>query len=182
MKILTLILFFNIHLFGLSQTDTIRVDIDELSVDFKTCECILFGNCRKYSYPVKADWTRADSLFIGNSDTIYFLLKDHGVTKIEGYKLPQSEVYGIVLFYNNESELTKIEIWEEYYLQHGNDWASWSDAPDWKKQTLYNNNEIIKETIKSIIYDEKKGFARCIEIIYYQKGIKRRTKIKNQYF
>ena len=182
MKILTLILFFNIQLFGLSQIDTIRVEIDELSIDLKTCECILFGGCRKFSYPVKADWKITDSLFIGNSDTIYFLLKDHGVTIIEGHKLPESEVYGKVLFYNKVSKITKIETWEEYYLHHGNDWTSWSDAPDWKKQSIFSNNELIKETTKSIIYDEKKGFSRRIEVIYYKNGIKRRTKIKNQYF
>lgn len=182
MKILTLLLFLSIHLFSFSQIDTIRVGIDQLSIDLKTCECILFGDCRKYSYPVKADWKRADSLFIGNSDTVYFIVKDHGVTKIKGLKLPESEVYGEVLFYNTESELTKIEIWKENYLQHGNDWASWSDVPDWKKQSIYSNNELIKETTKSIVYDENKGFSRRIEVIYYKNGIKRRTKIKNQYF
>jgi hypothetical protein len=182
MKILISILFVIFYHVVFSQSDTIQVNIAEMSIDFKTCECILFGDCRKYSHPVKADWKKADSLFIGNSDTIYFLLQDHGVTKIEGHKLPESEVYGIVHFYNKESELTKIEIWEEYYLQHGNDWASWSDAPDWKKQMVYSNNELIRETTKSIIYDEKKGFARRIEVIYYKNGIKRKTKIKNQYF
>lgn len=181
MKVLPFLLLLICHI-GFSQTDTVRVDIEEMSINFKTCECILFGGCRSYSFPSSKYWKSADSLFISNSDTIYLLLSDHGVLKIEGAKLPENEAYGEVKFYNKNSELVKIEIWDIYYLQHGDDWAAWSDAPDWKKQMVYKNGELIRETTKSIIHDDEKGFARRIETNFYKNGIKKRTKNKYQYF
>ncbi|MFN6086992.1 MAG: hypothetical protein ACK476_18950, partial [Fluviicola sp.] len=62
MKKSTLILFLFINLIGFSQIDTVKVDLADMSINFKTCECTLFGNCRTYSYPIPKDWKRADSL------------------------------------------------------------------------------------------------------------------------
>ena len=182
MKLLTLILVSFIHHVGHSQTDTIRVDLDEMSIDFRTCECLLFGGCRKFSFPVKADWKRADSLFIGNQDTICFVLEDHGIVKIEGCKKTEGEAFGNIKFYNKHSELSKVEIWEPVYLTNENNAASWSDGYYWATQLVYKKNALIKETTRSLLYDEKKGYAQKTEVITFKNGKKKGTKIKIQYF
>ena len=182
MKLLTFILFILIHLFGFSQSDTIHVDLNEMSIDLKTCECILFGGCRQYSYPGSESWKRADSLFIGNQDTVYFVLEDNGEIKIEGNKKPKGEVYGKINFYTKNSALSKVEIWEEVYLIHENEGASWADGYYWSKQLIYKNNLLIKESTRSLLFDEKKEFAQKTEVIHFKNGIKKRSKIKIRYF
>lgn len=144
--------------------------------------CLLFGSCSNYSYPVSSEWTKADSLFIANSDTVYLYLMDQGVLHLEGIKLPESEMQGVIRFYDNNQELFKIEIWEEYYLHHGNVWASWTDAPEWRVQMIYKNGELTKETTRSIIHTDKLGFARKTETNLYRKGVKQKTKTKYQQF
>jgi hypothetical protein len=178
MKIAKLILFLLIYNNCFSQIDTVKVDLADMSINFKTCECTLFGNCRTYSYPIPKDWKRADSLFIGNIDTIYFVLKDHGKTKIEGYKLPDREAFGKILFYNKASEIIKIEFWQDYSLQQENNNVSFGDAPYWKKQLIYRNSKLIKETTKSIYRLKEKEFVHRIEVKYYKKEVLKRTKIK----
>lgn len=94
MKQLTFVLYLLLQLSGYSQTDTLRVDLHELSIDLRTCECLLFSNCRHFSYQLPTDWKRADSLFIGNQDSIYFILSDRGKVKITGYKTPGEMLSG----------------------------------------------------------------------------------------
>lgn len=182
MKTLTIIWSIFVHSVGFSQTDTIRVDLHDLSINFKTCECFLFGGCRSYSYPVKADWKRADSLFICNQDTIYFVLTDHGLVKIEGLKKPEGEACGKINFYNKHSELVKTEIWEAVFLDMENGSASWSDGYYWAKQMHYKKGILISEIIRSIVFDEKKGFGQKTEIIYRKGSIIKRIKTKIQFY
>lgn len=182
MKTLTFILYFITPLFSNSQADTIRVNVEEMSIDRKTCECILFRNCREFSYPVSSYWKRSDSLFIGNQDTIYFILMNHGTVILEGNKQPKGQVFGKVKLYNRRSELIKVELWEPVYLIRENDAASWSDGYYWSTQSIYQKNQITKEKSRFIIYDEKKGYAQKTEVHFFKNGESRRIKTKIQYF
>jgi hypothetical protein len=147
------------------------------------CEKYLFRNFRTLSSPALHLWTTVDSAFIQNPDTIYVMIKQNGKLVLEGQKLPGAEAYGEVKIYNSNSELIKIEIWNEVpYLQIGNAFASWSDGAHWMKQLNYKRGELIRETNRSIAHDVKKGFACRTEITYYQNGKKKRTRIKNKYF
>jgi hypothetical protein len=181
MKKLTFAFYLLFQLFGYTQTDTVRIDLHEMSIDLRTCECLLFSNCRQLSYPAPANWKRADSLFIGNQDTIYFTLSDSGKVKIAGYKTPSGNAFGEIQFYNNKSELIKIEFTEEVSLIRGDAEVSWSDGWYWSKQYLYKKNVVTKETSRSIIYDDQKGFAQKTTITHYKRGIKKRTNVTYRY-
>jgi hypothetical protein len=151
-------------------------------LDFKTCDCILFSSCHRFSYPEIGRWKKADSLFVYNKNTIYFTLAENGIVRIEGYKFSESEVCGEVKFYNKNAELIKIEVWEDYFLQHGDYWASWTDGAEWAKQKIYKKGLLTMEVTRSIIYDDKKGFARSTETIRYKKDKAAKRKVKFQYF
>lgn len=182
MKSLISFLFVFVYFSGHAQDDTLIFDVEELSIDFKTCECVLFHDCRSYSYPGETDRNKADSLFIENNDTVFVVLRVNGVPRIEGYKLPKDGIHGKVRFFNANSELVKIEIWEGCGLEHGGNTASWSDDLHWRRKAVYRNTQLSKETTRSIIFNEKKGFARHIEVKRYKNGVLRRTKIRNRYF
>lgn len=181
--ILNIALFFFFATNVYAQDDTLEFDIESVALNMNKCEKYLFGNFRRLVSPALNLWTTSDSAFICNSDTIYVKIRQEGKVVIECAKLPSSEVFGEVKFYNSKSEITLIEVWDNQpYLEHGNANVSWGDGRCWITRKVYRKGQLFKEIKRSIIYDDQKGFARRTEINYFKNGVKKRTRLRNQYF
>lgn len=181
--ILIIALFYFSTTNAYTQYDTLKFDIERVALNIDECEKYLFRNFKTLSSPPLHLWTPSDSAFISNVDTIYVMIYQDGKLVIECTKLPQAEAYGEVKFYNSDSYLTKIEVWNEQpYLQHGSTTVNWSDEADWVTQKKFRNGELFKEVKRSIIHDDQKGFARRTETNYFKNGVKKRTRLRNQYF
>lgn len=138
---------------------------------------------RRHSSPPLHLWTATDSAFINNPDTIFVRLFKSNHLFLTCTKLPFSEAYGEVRYYNSSSDLSKIEIWNiRPVAQHENDFVTWNDASNWFNRKKFKDDELVKEIQRSIVYVDQKGFAYRTTTIRYKDGLEKRRKTRDQYF
>ena len=137
-------------------------------MNFSQCNKILFGFHGTLRYPTNDTWTKADSSFINNRDTIYFKIIHRGILRIEGYKLPEREAVNEIKFYNSKLRLYKIEYWKEAFgANHENEYGSWSETSAWQAKKVFERNDTYKLFERSVQYSEKKKWMKVTKVYQY---------------
>lgn len=154
---------------GFCQMDTVTIDTDKTALNYFQCKKILFDFGKTLRYPTNGTWTKEDSSFINNSDTIYFRIIHHKKLRVEGKKLPQREATDTVKFYNAKLRMYKIEYWKEAFgTNHGNEFASWSETSAWQFKIVFKKNDTYRLFTRSLKYSKGKKWLRITEIIKYE--------------
>ncbi|MBI1307501.1 MAG: hypothetical protein GC181_12945 [Bacteroidetes bacterium] len=182
-SVLIFTLFFFNSLVSKSQTDTLRINIEDMVLTTRLYRHYLFEIEGHYSIPPQDKWTASDSALIENEDTAYFMIYKRGQLLLAGYKLPESHAIGEVRFYNSKSSLYKTEIWvNNYGLEYGDTFACWDDGPCWTIQKYFKKETLKKEIYREILHDEIQGFVSRTTILKYKKSKIIKRKIKEEPF
>lgn len=152
-----------------SQEDTVAVNTKTAALTYKKCKQYLFGFWRRMSSPTLESWTKTDSAFINNTDTIYFRIIHNGNLRFEGHKLPKAEAIGEIKFYDSKSNLYRIEYWSDAIGSvHGLETASWSETPTWQIRQKIKNGQVVKDYLRSVEFNNNKGWVKKTRILKFK--------------
>jgi hypothetical protein len=183
-QLLTLLSFLFLLFLGHAQTDTLDLDLDKAALDMKKCRKYLWlDRWRKLSSPPLDSWTKADSIFLQQDDTLYLRIHEKGQLRLEGLRR-YDQLIGDVFFYDEEGQLVRREFRVEGLQSgeaHDNEYVG-TEIGTWVRATDYENGSVLREIERSIGWDEKKKWLLVTVTRNYRNGQLVKTRERRQAF